>query len=145
VFHFDPITPYRVRDKHTYYASGISDAIDKGGSDCMTEDVMRAIYNGKVYLYDIISEEGDDLFGFIVMQEYTDCYSEKSVLHVDYAYLSQQSSGLMRLYQSLPLFAAAKGFDQIVFSSNRKGWEKYRKITGFNGETRVFYKDLQHG
>ena len=111
----------------------------------MTEDVMRAIYNGKVYLYDIISEEGDDLFGFIVMQEYTDCYSEKAVLHVDYAYLSQQSSGLMRLYQSLPLFAAAKGFDQIVFSSNRKGWEKYRKITGFNGETRVFYKDLQHG
>jgi hypothetical protein len=51
----------------------------------------------------------------------------------------------MRLYQSLPLFASAKGFDQIVFSSNRKGWEKYRKITGFNGETRVFYKDLQHG
>ena len=61
MFHFDPITPYRVRDKHTYYASGISDAIDKGGSDCMAEDVMRAIYNGKVYLYDIISEEGDDL------------------------------------------------------------------------------------
>lgn len=145
MFCFHPITPYDVRDKHTYYQGGIADAIAKGGSDCSAEDVMRAVYNGKVYLYDIISEEGDDLFGFVIMQEYTDCYSEKLVLHIDYAYLSQQSAGLMKLYQSLPVFAAEKGFDQIVFSSNRKGWEKYREITGFNGETRVFYKDLQHG
>ena len=146
MFRFDLITPYQVRDKHTYYSSGIADAIVKGGSDCTTEDVMRAIYNGKVYLYDVVGEEGsDDLFGFVVLQEYTDCYSGKLVLHVDYAYLSRQDSGLMTLYQSLPQFAAAKGFDQIAFNSNRKGWEKYRERTGFNGATRVFYKDLQHG
>jgi hypothetical protein len=145
VFQFELITPYKVRDKHTYYLSGISDAIAKGGSDCSAEDVMRAIYNGKVYLYDIVAEGGDDLFGFVVLQEYTDCYSQKLVLHVDYAYLSRQGSGLMRLYQSLPQFAAVKGFDQIAFNSNRKGWEKYRERTGFNGATRVFYKDLQHG
>ena len=145
MFRFELITPYQVRDKHTYYLSGIADAIAKGGSDHCAEDVMRAIYNGKVYLYDIVGEEGDDLFGFVVMQEYTDCYSGKLVLHVDYAYLSRQGSGLMTLYQSLPQFAAAKGFDQIAFNSNRKGWEKYRERTGFNGATRVFYKDLQHG
>lgn len=145
MFRFNLITPYQVRDKHTYYLSGIADAITKGGSDHCAEDVMRAIYNGKVYLYDVVGEEGDDLFGFVVMQEYTDCYSGKLVLHVDYAYLSRQDSGLMTLYQSLPQFAAAKGFDQIAFNSNRKGWEKYRERTGFNGATRVFYKDLQHG
>lgn len=145
MFQFELITPYQVRDKHTYYLSGIADAIAKGGSDCSSEDVMRAIYNGKVYLYDIVAEGGDDLFGFVVLQEYTDCYSQKLVLHVDYAYLSRQGSGLMRLYQSLPQFAAVKGFDQIAFNSNRKGWEKYRERTGFNGATRVFYKDLQHG
>ena len=145
MFEFQPITPYQVRDKHTYYASGLSDAIEKGGSDCTADDVMRAIYNGKVYLYDIVAEGSEDLFGFVILQEYTDCYSQKQVLHVDYAYLSRQGSGLMRLYQSLPRFAAAKGFDQIAFQSNRKGWEKYRERTGFNGATRVFYKDLQHG
>ena len=146
MFHFNCITPHQVRDKHTYYENGIADAIEKGGSgDCVAEDVMRAIYNGKVYLYEIISEAGDELFGFAVLQEYTDCYSEKLVLHVDYVYLLRQNNGLMKLYQSLPLFAASKGFDQIVFSSNRKGWEKYREITGFNGDTRIFYKDLQHG
>jgi len=145
MFCFELITPYQVRDKHTYYVSGISDAIAKGGSDCSAEDVMRAIYNGKVFLYDVVGEGGDDLFGFVVLQEYTDCYSGKLVLHVDYAYLSRQDSGLMTLYQSLPQFAAAKGFDQIAFNSNRKGWEKYRERTGFNGATRVFYKDLQHG
>ena len=86
-----------------------------------------------------------NLFGFVVMQEYTDCYSGKLVLHVDYAYLSRQGNWLMTLYQSLPSFAAVKGFVQIAFNSNRKGWEKYRERTGFNGATRVFYKDLQHG
>jgi hypothetical protein len=145
VFEFRLITPYEVRDKHTYYLNGISDAIEKGGSDCTADDVLRAIYNGAVYLYDIVSEGTEDLFGFAILQEYTDCYSQKLVLHVDYVYLSGQGSGLMRLYQSLPQFAAIRGFDQIAFSSNRKGWEKYREQTGFNGATRVFYKDLQHG
>lgn len=145
MFEFNAVTPFQVRDKHTYYESGIADAINKGGSDCTTNDVMRAIYNGKVYLYDVVGKGGDDLVGFVVMQEYTDCYSGKLVLHVDYAYLARQGNGLMSLYQSLPQFAAEKGFDQIAFNSNRKGWEKYRERTGFNGATRVFYKDLQNG
>jgi hypothetical protein len=145
VFEFRLTSPSEVHDKYTYFSNGIANAIAKGGSDCTADDVMRAVFNGAVYLYEIVAEGTDDLFGFVVLQEYTDCYSQKLVLHVDYAYLSRQDSGLMRLYQSLPQFAAIRGFDQIAFSSNRKGWEKYREQTGFNGATRVFYKDLQHG
>ena len=144
MFQFNLITPYEVRHKHAYYFKGITDAIEKGGSDHTADDVLREIYNGGVYLYDVLDEESV-LHGFIVLQEYTDCYSSKLVLHVDYAYLSHQTSGLMELYQSLPIFGAAKGFDQIAFNSNRKGWDRYRERTGFNGATRVFYKDLQHG
>jgi hypothetical protein len=145
MFQFELSTPYQIHNKHTYYLNGVQAAITKGGSDCTAEDVMKALYNGKVYLYNLMNDEGTEHFGFVLLQEYTDCYSDKLVLHVDFAFLPGAVSNLMRLYQSLPAFAAAKGFDQISFSSNRKGWEKYRERTGFNGATRVFYKDLQHG
>jgi hypothetical protein len=145
MFQFSLVTPHEVHSRHTYYTNGIASAIEKGGSDHGAGEVMREIYNGGVYLYDVTGKDDDLLHGFVVLQEYTDCYSRKLVLHVDYAYLSQLSSGLMRLYQSFPRFAAAKGFDQIAFNSNRKGWDKYCERTGFNGATRIFYKDLHHG
>ncbi len=143
MFTFQHRQPYDITVALGYYKFGIAECIEKNHDDTDPNAVLREILNGNVYLFDVL----DNTFqvGFVVLSEVTQLYADTKILHVDFAHLEGTADGVMRLYASLPPFAKEKGFDQIAFRSKRKGWTKFCKRTGFDGKTRVYYKELTDG
>lgn len=143
MFTFKHRSPYDLRRDHEFYKYGIVDCIYNNNDVIDEEAVMREIYNGSVYLFDVIDE--DIQVGFVVLAESTQRYSDARILNVDFACLDCPKQGIMRLYESLPQFAEKLGFDEIAFRSTRKGWDRFCERTGFDGQTRVYFKELSNG
>jgi hypothetical protein len=143
MFQFEIRSSYDLIPDYDYYRLGIDHAIRKAGGGIDVDEVMQAIHRDEVYVYDIIEERS--LMGFVVLAETTQRYADLTTLHVDFAFLMNPGQGVQKLYESLPQFAKELGFDRIAFRSKRKGWAKFCEVTGFDGDTRVYYKELTDG
>ena len=136
-----PQTPEMVVSDWDYFAHAIKTTARKVGESYTADQVYQVALNGDASVF-YVYEDGVRR-GLLVLTDYVDKYTSKTVLHVDIAYLTGPKL-IHELEVLINQIVNEHQFDRFEFRSPRKGWFKYLTAAGFEASA-TFSKEFNYG